>query len=385
MVHLKNISFVSIATRNFLPNVAVLAGTLAQYHPDHKLICYLVEDNVLSSDSFDGLFKVVSIKELELPGGLNFIFQYNAFELCCALKPFIIMDQFVRFKSDVIVYLDADMYLCSPLLPTLQEAWQNGSILLTPHLLHPKSRTDFAALSMAGAYNAGFVAVSNNSEAKAMLNWWQDRCHRDCYIDLRGGINADQRWLDLAVGIFPCISILRHAGINVGHWNIHEKTFSKNNGQIMINNHVPLCLFHFSGFIELGLSKHLNAASLRRGIPEVAQKLASEYAKKLNNARSQTFPSPEYSFSRFSDRIFIAPPMREAVRLGLVECKDPFRENAAITPFFSTDNPDNLLKSRADYIFEYNQQLEAHLSRLKRHPVIGRVWRLWRLLVNSNI
>ena len=384
-MNLKHISFISIATRNFLPNIAVLAHSLRRHQPDHKLVCYLVEDNVLSSDSFDGLFKIVRIKELELPGGPNFIFQYTAFELCCALKPYAIMDQLVRFKAGAVVYLDADMYLCSPLLPALQENCQNGSILLTPHLLGPCDRADFAILSRAGIYNAGFLAFSNCSETREMLNWWQTRCRHDCYVDSRGGIFVDQRWLDIAVGIFPCISILRNAGINVGHWNIHEKSFSLINSQIVINDQVPLCLFHFSGFIEPGLSKYLNAESLQQGIPEIVQNLASEYAKHLNEAWLQSSPPPEYSFAQFSDRMLITPAMREVIRLRLVECENPFHENAAIISMLSPDNLDIVLNTRVDYLFERYQILKEHLSRLRRHPVIGLVWRLWRLLVNPNI
>jgi hypothetical protein len=385
MINIKNISFISIATRNFLPNIAVLAQSLRKHHPDHKLLCYLVEDMVLPSDSFDGLFNIVPIQELALPGGPNFIFQYSAFELCCALKPYAIMDQLVRFKASAVVYLDADMYLCSPLIPVLQENWKNGSILLTPHLLDTSDNADFAVLSRAGIYNAGFLAFSNCSETKEMLNWWQTRCRHDCYVDSRGGIFVDQRWLDLAVGIFPCISILRNAGINVGYWNIHEKSFSRINSQIIINNQVPLCLFHFSGFVEPRLSKFLNTESLQQGIPDIVQNLASDYAKHLNRAGLKTGPLLEYSFSRFTNRMLITPEMREVIRLGLVECENPFHENEVIISMLSPDNLDIVLNTRADYLVEHYQKIKEHLSRLRRHPVIGRVWRLWRVFVNPNI
>jgi hypothetical protein len=381
----KHISFISIATRNFLPFVAVLAESLRRHQPDHRLICYLVEDRVLTSDSFDDLLDIIPIGELELPDGLNFIFQYTAFELCCALKPYVIMDQFMRFEADSVVYLDADMYLYSPLLAVLEKSWQNGSILLTPHLLSSSCRADFAVIGIAGAYNAGFIAARNNSETKEMLNWWQARCDHDCYMDVGGGINADQRWLDLAVGIFPCITIIRDPGINVGHWNIHERSFSQIEGQVMVNNQVPLCLFHFSGFIDPGLSKYLNERVLKGGIPGIVQKLASKYAKNLNEFQQKNNLMSEYSFARFSDQTPITPAMREIIRLGMAICKDPFSERKVITSVLPSENSDDVLKNRTDYLLKHYHSLEAQLLRLNRHFVIGRILRLWRLLINPNI
>ena len=382
---INNISFITIATRNFLSNTAVLAHSMRGHQPDHRLTCYLVEESVLPSDSFDGLFDIVPIKELELPNGLNFIFQYTAFELCCALKPYIIMDQLVRFEADSVVFLDADMVLYSPLIPALEESWRFGSILLTPHLLSSFGNADFALLSISGAYNAGFIAVRNNAESKEMLEWWQSRCRHDCHMDVGGGVNADQRWLDLAVGIFPCIGIIRNPGINVGHWNIHERSFSQIEGQIMVNHQVPLCLFHFSGFVYPGLSKHLNEKLLERGIPGIVQKLASEYDKILNHFQRENNLVKEYSFDRFSDQTPITPSMREVIRLGLVKCDDPFRERAVITSILSSETLDDVLKSRKDYLIKDYHRLETQLLRLNRHFVIGRIWRLWRRFVNPNI
>lgn len=381
----KQIAFISIATRNFLPNIAVLAQSLRNYHPDHRLVCYLVEKTVLPSDSFNDLFEVISIKELELPGGLHFIFQYTPFELCCALKPYIIIDQLNRFKVNAVVYLDSDMYLCSPLLPALQEAWHNGSIFLTPHLLKPCDRADFNILSRSGIFNAGFLAFRDYPETREMLKWWKARCRHDCYVDTRGGVFVDQRWLDIAVCIFPSISILRHSGINVGHWNIHERSFSLIDGQIMVDDQIPLCLFHFSGFIEPGLSKYLNTKSLPQGIPIILQKLATEYANNLNNIKSQSLTMPEYSFSRFSDNTLISQAMREVIRLRLVDCEDPFQEKEIIASILPDEDPNFILDTRVDYLITHDPASEAQISRLRRHPVVGRVWRFWRRFVNPNI
>ena len=98
---------------------------------------------------------------------------------------------------------------------------------------------------------------------------------------------------------------------------------------------------------------------------------------------------PEYSFARFSDRTLITSAMREVVRLRLVECKDPFRENVAIASTLSPENPDDIFNNRVDHILEYlferHKQCKSHLDRLWKHPVIGLVWRFWRLLINPTI
>ena len=138
-----------------------------------------------------------------------------------------------------------------------------------------------------------------------------------------------------------------------------------------------------------GLSKHYEASNSAKNIPKIIQKIAIEYDKKLKDGQRQISPMPEYSFARFSDRTLITSAMREVVRLRLVECKDPFRENVAIASTLSPENPDDIFNNRVDHILEYlferHNQCKSHLDRLWKHPVIGLVWRFWRLLINPNI
>jgi hypothetical protein len=383
---LENFSFITIATRSYLPQVALLAKSLKQHHPDHRLSCYLVENDIYESDSFNKLFDIISIKELPLPGGPNFLFQYTPFELCCALKPYAIKDFISRYKKDIVVYLDSDMYIYSPLNSILGHSFDDHAVLLTPHLLKADPRVDYTIIRRSGSYNAGFLVFKNTANAIEMLDWWQDRCFSDCYVDVHNGIFVDQGWLDIAVSVFPVISVLRDPGINVGHWNIHEKSFSNNAGQIMVDDKIPLRLFHFSGFSKHGLSKYLDKRLFPDGIPDIVQKLSHEYSLKLKKIHhTWNAPDTEYSFGCFADKSPITPEMREAVRLRLVECENPFEETIKIHSFLAKKNPDEILCSRIGYRFTHYLDPYNKIKRLEKHIVIGRVWRFWRRYINPNI
>src|SRR5262249_45504602 len=100
--------------------------------------------------------------ELNLPGGRRFLFKYEAFELCCALKPYAIDYLMQRHEISHLVYLDADILVLTKFWEDLELAWRTHSILLTPHLtrLPTNIPTELQrSLVQHGAYNGGFKAV----------------------------------------------------------------------------------------------------------------------------------------------------------------------------------------------------------------------------------
>ena len=51
--------------------------------------------------------------EISLPGGRRFLFDYYAFELCCALKPFAIAHVAEQHGAAKLLYLDSDILVLS--------------------------------------------------------------------------------------------------------------------------------------------------------------------------------------------------------------------------------------------------------------------------------
>ena len=58
--------------------------------------------------------------------------------------------------------------------------------------------------------------------AGEFLDWWADRCRRDCLHDVPEGLFVDQRWVDLAAAYFPP-HVLRDPGLNAAYWNLDER------------------------------------------------------------------------------------------------------------------------------------------------------------------
>ncbi len=385
----------TIATRGFLDRIAVLADSLKKHHPDVRLRCYLIESDATDADTCGDRFDVVPVGDLDLPARDHFLFQYTPFELCCALKPYCLLHA-LDGGAERALFLDGDMFVAQPFLTDLDAEWMNG-ILATPHLRTPDVETDFVYFLRTGHFNAGFLGARNTPEARSLLSWWAERVEKHCYRDYYGGILEDQRWLDMAIALFDGTDVLRHLGINVAHWNLHECEFSQNGECLMAAPGTPLCLFHFSTFQHPGLTGH---EMVSPDIPQPIVELGAMYADLLASAVESCPPASPYSFGQFADGSEISPAMREAVRLGRLDTNiNPFENPTAVAAVLPKDAPESIFETRTDYhvaasraaaerLPRLEQELwEARnrLQRIEQHPVIGRLLRLWRRLANPNL
>ncbi len=371
---MSGVRFVTTCTRSRLAGAAVLASSLEAAHPGVPRLLVLVESGVEPADRACG-WEVVPAGALALPGGLRFFFQYPLFELCCALKPYALAAALDRPDTRGAVYLDTDMLVLAPFLDLIEAAWRDADVWLTPHLHTPAPAPRFELFLHTGSYNAGFLAVANRPEGRRFLRWFQERLARDCVQDFRKGQFVDQKWLDLAVSLCDGVRPLRYPGVNVGHWNLHEHRFDEHaDGSIWLDESVPLALFHFSGLASDALSRH-EASGLT---PPSVLALADRYREALARQEERYSREAPCTFGWFSDGAPVLPRHREAVRLGLTEAADPFREHAAI---------DRLSAGLAAPVPDGTAALEAdlHLRRLRAHPVIGRVWRFWKQWVNHDL
>jgi len=384
---------ITISTRSYLDRVSVLADSLSRHHPDARLTCYLAESAADEADSRGGLFDVVTVENLDIPNRNHFFFQYTAFELCCALKPFCLLHE-LNAGHKMVLFLDADMFVTAPFLDIVES--RSGDVILTPHVRRPDIPVDFHYFLKTGHFNAGFVGVRNTEGAREMLEWWRDRLRKDCYQDYMGGVLDDQGWLDMAAALFDAHSALRHPGINVAHWNLHECEFSKR-GDALFAGDVPLCLFHFSTFLYPGLTKHQMVSNT---VPDPVEELAARYDRLLKKVRTNSPAASPYSFATFTNGEEITPAMREAVRTGLIPDEiNPFSSPDVVQNALPKGDPDSILKGRADYLFASRQLqqeeiermkprlwlAENQLARIKSHPVIGRLLRFWKRFINPGL
>ncbi len=367
------IRIVTVCTRSRLAEAAVLARSLEAIHPGVPRILFLVERDTQPADAACG-WQVRPAASLPLVDPERFLFQYPPFELCCALKAFALEAALDEPGVVGAVYLDGDMLALAPFLDLIEAAWHDADVWLTPHLHKLSPAPRFPTLLLTGSYNAGFWAVRNAADGRRFLRWLQARVARDCIRDFANGLFVDQKWLDLAAAVCPGVRPLRYAGINAGHWNLHEFTFEARGNDVLIDGASILALFHFSGLTAEALSRH----GENNGVPPVIAALAARYRKALADQHLRFASDVPYSFGHFSDGAVILPAHREAVRLGRVSAADPFGARAEVKKAAVG------LSSPAQS-FSEAVEANAQLRRIHAHPVIGRVWRFWKRWVNHDL
>ena len=379
--------YVTVATRSYLPAVAVLARSLVNLHADARITCYLAERDTDRSDDYKNLFEIVPINQLKIPDLDNFIFQYEKLELCCALKPYIVLHQLEKNTAEAVIYIDSDMKIYSPFEEIIKRSLQRGSVVLTPHLHTTKAAPDYLYILRSGICNAGFMAFQNNDEAKQLLHWWCMRVKNNCIADPYAGVLYDQRWLDLAIGLFPFIYIERHPGINVAYWNLHEKNMTNQDDVVMVDDKHPLCIFHFSGISEDRLTKYQEEAAFA-GSDTVLHELVSEYRNDIREMKNYYGEQQAYSYSTFNDGSVISPVMREIIRLELAETRNPFNDKSRIIKSIPIDETEIWMHRISYLVNERWKELmvaKAKLTQLWNHIVLGRIWRFWRNWINPNL
>ncbi|HVX49943.1 MAG TPA: hypothetical protein VHB48_07290, partial [Chitinophagaceae bacterium] len=156
---------------------------------------------------------------------------------------------FKNYNADNIIYFDPDIMVFQP-LEKLENSLKEFDIILTPHFTTPIN-DDYLPTELhvmqTGVFNLGFIAMRRSENTLNMLRWWQNRLKTQCVIDLSRGLFVDQLWANLIPAYFDKVLIEKYPGYNAAHWNLHERSVSKESGNYLVNGQ-PLIFFHFSHF-----------------------------------------------------------------------------------------------------------------------------------------
>jgi glycosyltransferase involved in cell wall biosynthesis len=242
----------TVVARNYLPQARVLARSFLDHHPDGRMVA-LVLDAPGEGLRDDEPFEVVVPDALFAGSGgpprrelRHMATIYNVMELATALKPFLLRHLVTAAAAPSATYLDPDIEVFAPLDDVAAAAERHG-IVLTPHRLAPVPadgrQPDDQVFAQAGAYNLGFVAVS--AAAVPFLDWWAERCRRDCLHAVPEGLFVDQRWVDLGAAYFSP-HVLRDPGCNAAYWNLDERPIGRSGGGYVAGS-APLRFLHYSG------------------------------------------------------------------------------------------------------------------------------------------
>lgn len=315
----------TVVTQSYLPQARVLARSFLAHNPAGRVVVLVFDgpgEGVRDDDPFD----VVTVDQLLIePRELRRMAAiYSVVELATALKPFLLRYLVVDRGEDCAAYVDSDIEVFGP-LDHLREAAEKHSLVVTPHRLGPLTEgvppIEFV-WARSGSYNAGFVAVS--SAAVPFLDWWSERCRRDCIDAVAEGFFVDQRWLDLAVSYFPH-HVVRDPGCNVAYWNLDERPLT-HAGEVGESSWevggVPLRFFHFSGF-DPDVPHMLTPYQGPRPWVLLSQEpalrtLCAGYAARLEEEGRSEYRKFGYGFARAANGMRIDQTMRRVFRRELL-------------------------------------------------------------------
>jgi hypothetical protein len=292
---------------------------------------------------------------------------YDILELNTNVKPTFMKHLIEAHALDSLTYLDPDIFVYAPLDPIHAALDAGAAAVLTPHMTTPvfdgRSPSEQDILYN-GTYNLGFISVDRSPTAAAILNWWERRCLDLGFSEGRTGLFVDQKWMNLAPGLFDRIAILRDPGCNMAYWNLHERALSANGasaflsvipfGDLLLSaatetkrEPTPLRFFHFSGITltdPASLSKNTDRFTLADR-PDLHQIFASYKATVLAN-KDTALESLPYGYDTLSDGTAVN---RLARRLYAAHAthwphQDPF---AATGPFAAFARRLGLVKGKA--------------------------------------
>ena len=186
------------------------------------------------------------------PDAARMAASYDVMELSTAVKPWLLRHLLDRPGVDSVAYLDPDIQVFASLeeiCPAGPGARRRPDPAL--HRAAPQRRPQAERRghprSPAPTTSASSPSAPGET-AHALLDWWSERLEKDCVNEPERGRFVDQRWIDLAPGLWPGIDVLRDTAFNIAYWNLPTRSLEDDgDGGYRVDGE-PLRFFHFSGF-----------------------------------------------------------------------------------------------------------------------------------------
>ncbi len=339
----------TIVSPNYLHFARTLAGSYLGQHPDQRFFVLIVADlHDPAPFLIDRSFTPVMLSEIGIPNLRAVAMKYDILELNTNVKPTFLKHLLKSHNLDSLVYLDPDIFVYQALDPVFTTLGEVATVVLTPHMTTPVSDGKSPSeqdLLYNGTYNLGFIGVGRTEESWRLLDWWEDRCLEIGFSEGRTGLFVDQKWMNLAPGLFDRVVISRDPGLNMAYWNLHERTLLRADIAYRVETSdraaVPLRFFHFSGLDPSEphvLSRNTDRFTLP-GRPDLQELFATYKAAVLAHGGLAAQDLP-YGFDRLSDgttitrlarRLFAAHQERFTMEDG--EASDPFQAGGSFAHF----------------------------------------------------
>ena len=306
----------TIAAKARLPSARVVAASFAEHHPGVPFFVLLADEVDGCFDPAAEGFELIGLDELDLPDLRTRCFRYEREQLSYALTPTVLRHVLSR-GFERALFLKQESLVCGALDDAVARL-DDAAILLTPHLLEPLGAERELTVLISGVYNLGFLGVADRAPAQRFLAWWEERLATDCRHAIEEGLHWEQRWADLVPSLFEDVGVLRDERVNVGHWNLPERS-------------VADCrLFRFSGYEPDAPERATRYADrLPTSALDGAAEHFARYREALLGAGWEEAREWPYAFDRFADGTPIPPVARQLhAELGGERFADPFAVGA---------------------------------------------------------
>lgn len=307
----------TIIARNYVAHARVLAQSFREIHPEGTCTVLVIDDPSGYLDAAAEPFELLTIADIGLDHPERMAASYDVMELSTAVKPWLLRTLLARPGVGSVMYLDPDIRIFDTLEEIERRALEHN-VVLTPHFTSPLPRDDLKPseedILIAGSYNLGFIALGASETADALLDWWSERLESHCLNAPDEGRFVDQRWIDLAPGLWPGIDVLRDPGFNIAYWNLPTRQLEINGGGYRVDGQ-PLRFFHFSGFDPrrpTELSKHQNRVEV--GANPALTRICREYADELLAAGFEQANGWPYGWNEMANGAPLDRPARRAYR-----------------------------------------------------------------------
>lgn len=316
--------FCTIVSHSHLPQAHALAESLCA-SSNAEPLHILVTDLMPAERSAGTTANLLSVQDLGQDVPEAMLYYFDAFELCNALKPFLVSHLIDGLGAERVIYLDADLLVTG----SFEEVWDSfgdASLLLTPHHLEPPAmnlrQVSEVEVVDLGFLNGGFSAWKAGAAAARILAWMRERLPVFGFCDRSRCMFVDQKLLPLTLSYFPdAVRVLRDPGLNVAYWNAHERNVRR--AEHWCAGDRPVVFFHLSGY---KLSRPDRACAylpavandmLLQAAPWFAE-VVSTYGTLLSRHQSVHVARP-YGYSRFQGVELSLPLRRLLYRDGKLD------------------------------------------------------------------
>jgi lipopolysaccharide biosynthesis glycosyltransferase len=334
-------TFCTVVTPSYLHFANALANSLSQSGNKEDLHVLLVDDgqHFLDFKALPSNIKLCFLSEISDNLPPNICFYFDSFELCNALKPFIVRYLFKQ-GFEKIIFLDSDIYVVNSFEPVWSEMVNSYLVLTVHHIKPPDLEITYVNESSfvdMGIFNGGFAGWRSGDVTMQMLDWMCTRFPIYGFCDRKNGMFVDQKLLPLLMQYFnQDIKISSNPSLNIAYWNCHERAVTVQNAIYLVEDK-PVIFFHMSGFRLSSpstpcsyLPNHENAAILSKA-PWLAL-ILEEYSKLLQTYSNNLYQFPR-PFSKFNGIELTSNLRRILFRKGYLRYQDREVVVAIVTNF----------------------------------------------------